>query len=155
MKRLACVLVIVLGVVPLVSAVAETDSRRVTGSGVGVVAPGPAVYGVALNGLQLGTGVFIESDGSATGTFNAVLSGTLLPGQPQEITVDGKVSAGSVGPEGDATFTGTATVDLGDGTPPLPNVPFSVTAKVDGVVLALDSVTLPAAALPAGSVTIE
>jgi hypothetical protein len=39
--------------------------------------------------------------------------------------------------------------------PPLPNVAFSVTAAADGVGLAIDSTTLPAAGLTSGAVTIE
>ena len=76
-------------------------------------------------------------------------------GVPQEITVEGKVSEGSVAADGRATFSGTASLDWGDGAPPLPSVAFTVTAAADGVVLKIDSITLPAATLTAGAVTIE
>ena len=99
-------------------------------------------------------GVFIEADGSASGTFHAVLQGTSL-GSPQELTVEGTVSDGSIGSDGRATFSGTASFDFGDGMPPLPGVPFSVIAGTDGVVLVINSTTLPAAGLTAGAVTIE
>jgi hypothetical protein len=39
--------------------------------------------------------------------------------------------------------------------PPLPSVAFSVIAGADGVVLTIDSITLPAAGLTTGAVTIE
>jgi hypothetical protein len=54
-----------------------------------------------------------------------------------------------------ATFSGTASLDFGDGTPPLPGVAFSVIAGADGLVLAIDSTTLPAAGLAQGAITVE
>jgi len=66
-----------------------------------------------------------------------------------------RVDAGSVSADGRATFSGTASFDFGDGTPPLPAVTFRVTPAPDGVVLAIDSTTLPATALTAGAITIE
>ena len=69
--------------------------------------------------------------------------------------MEGNVSEGSVAADGRATFSGTASLDWGDGAPPLPSVAFSVTAAADGVVLKIDSITLPAATLTAGAVTIE
>lgn len=157
MKRLACVLGIVLGVVILAPApgFADTEVGTVTGAAAGLFAAGAALGGVPLDGLELGTGMFIDPDGSATGAFHAVLLGASLLGQPQQIAVEGKVSVGAVAPDGSASFGGTATVDLGDGTAPLLGVPFSVTATADSLVLALDATTLPAAALMAGTVTIE
>ena len=134
--------------------IADSDERSVTGAGKGVFGDGAALGAVALQGVELGTGVFIEADGSASGTFHAVLQGSSL-GVAREITVEGKVSEGSVGADGRATFSGTASLDLGDGVPPLPGVAFSVTAGADGVVLSIDSTTLPAAGLASGAVTIE
>jgi hypothetical protein len=156
MKRLACVLPILLGVVAITAAPvsADSDERSVTAAANGLFAAGAELGPVALQGLEIGTGVFIEADGSASGTFHAVLRGSAL-GSPREITLEGKVSGGSVAADGRATFSGTASLDLGDGLPPLPNVAFSVTAAADGVVLAIDSTTLPAAGLTTGAVTIE
>ena len=69
--------------------------------------------------------------------------------------VEGKVSTGAVALGGQASFGGTATVDLGDGTAPLLGVPFSVAATVDSLVLVLDAINLPAALLTEGAITIE
>ncbi len=153
MKRLTCVFAIVVGfaAAPLI---ADADSRSVTGAGKGQFADGAALGAVALQAVELGTGVFIESDGSASGTFHAVLQGSSL-GQPQEITVEGRVSQGSVAADGRATFSGTASLDFGNGTPALPGVAFTVTAGGDGLVLAIDSTTLPAAGLTAGAITVD
>jgi len=156
MNRLTCVLPILLGLVAITTApvIADSDERSVTGAATGLFAAGAELGAVALQGIEMGTGVFIEADGSASGTFYAGLQGSSL-GLPREITVEGNVSEGSVAPDGRATFSGTASLDLGDGSPPLPNITFSVTVGADGVVLAIDSTTLPAAGLTAGAVTIE
>ena len=156
MKRLTCISAIVLGLVAITTAgvVGYSDQRSVTAAGTGLFAAGATLGGVALHGVELGTGVFIEADGSASGTFHAVLQGNVL-GISRDLTVEGKVDAGSMEADGRATFSGIASFDFGDGTPPLAAIAFRVTAAPDGVVLAIDSTTLPAAALPAGAVTIE
>jgi hypothetical protein len=154
MKRLTCVFAIVLVAITTAPVIADGDARSVTGAGKGLFGDGAALGAVALQGVELGTGVFIEADGSASGTFHATLQGSLL-GVAREITVEGKVSEGSVGADGRATFSGTASLDLGDGVPALPGVAFRVTAGADGLVLSIDSTTLPAAGLASGAVTIE
>jgi hypothetical protein len=62
---------------------------------------------------------------------------------------------GALAPGGRANFSGVATVDFGDGTPPLPDVSFSVMATSGSLVLSLDSTTLPAAGLTGGGMTID
>jgi hypothetical protein len=99
--------------------------------------------------------MFIAQDGSATGQFQAVLLGSSLLGTPQNITVEGEVSSGSVPAEGSATFSGTATVDMGDGTLPLAGVPFTVTVSAGSLGLILNAVALPTATVTAGSITIK
>ncbi|MBI2357715.1 MAG: hypothetical protein HYV04_02155 [Deltaproteobacteria bacterium] len=134
---------------------AQSEDTGVTGAGAGMFGGGAAFNGIPLNGLELGKGVSVASDGTATGEFHTVLLGTSLLGQPQEIDVDGKVSSGSVGPDGSATFSGSATVDMGDGSAPLPGVPFTVTATTQSLLLTLGTSTLPSATLTAGSIVIE
>lgn len=155
MKRPTCVRAIVLGLALATAPVgADGDERSVTAAATGVFDAGAELGAVALQGIVMGTGVFIEADGSASGTFHAVLQGSAL-GHPREITVEGNVSEGSVATDGHATFSGTASLDLGDGAPPLPSVAFSVTTAADGMVLKIDSTTLPAIGLTAGAVIIE
>jgi len=156
MKRFSCVLSILLGLAAIMTASvnAQGDERSVTGAADGLFAAGAVLGPVALQGIGLGTGVFIEADGSASGTFHAVLQGTSL-GSPREITVEGNVNQGSVAADGRATFSGTASLDLGIGAPPLTGVAFSVTAGADGVVLVIDSTLLPVAGITAGAVTVE
>src|SRR5689334_14443671 len=156
MKRFTCVLSILLGLAAITTASVkgQSDERSVTGAADGLFAAGAALGPVALQGIELGTGVFIEADGSASGTFHAVLQGTSL-GSPREITVEGNVNQGSVAADGRATFSGTASLDLGIGAPPLAGVVFSVTAGADGVVLVIDSTMLPVTGITAGAVAVE
>jgi hypothetical protein len=156
MKRLTCILAIVLGTVGIATplGIPEIEDVTVTGTTDGIFPVGSALGPVMLDSLELGTGVIIDADGSASGVFHAVLLGALL-GQPQQITVEGKVLEGAAAPGGQARFNGDATVDLGDGTPPVIGVPFSVTASTGGLVLSLGTTTLPAATLPERSLTID
>ncbi len=159
MKKSICVTLIVLGMVAFAFApaptTAATEGGTVTGTAQGAFPAGTALGPVALDGLQLGTGVIVDPNNSAVGCFHVVLTGGSLLGQPQEITVEGKVSQGSVSENGTADFSGIATLDFGDGTPLRSGVPFSVTATASSLVLAVESTTLPAASLTGGGVTIE
>jgi hypothetical protein len=135
--------------------VAAQDAAGVSGAAEATFPDGATFNGIPLRGLTLGQGMFIAPDGSATGQFQAVLLGSSLLGTPQNITVEGEVSGGSVAADGSATFSGTATVDMGDGTPVLPGVPFTVTVSAGSLALILSAVALPTATLSAGSITVK
>src|SRR3989442_6049557 len=124
MTRLGFVLSVMLGLasVPTPAPVAAEDVAGVTGAGEAIFSGGATFNGVPLSGLTVGQGVSIAQDGSATGQFHAVLLGTSLLGAPQHVTVEGEVRNGSVAGDGSATLGGTATVDMCDGTLPLPGV---------------------------------
>jgi len=158
MMRLGFVLAVVLGLANAsvsAPAMAQDDAARVTGAGEAMFPAGATFNGIALSGLTLGQGVFIAQDGSAAGQFQAVLLGTSLLGAPQDVVVEGQVGSGSVAGDGSTTFSGTATVNMGDGTLPLPGVPFTVTASPGSLALILDATVLPTASVSAGSITIE
>jgi len=127
----------------------------VTGGGGGIFPTGASFNGVSVNGLQFGKGAGIPGDSSAIGDFQAVLLGTSLLGRPQNINVVGRASSGSLNADGSAVFAGLCTVDMGDGTPPLIGLPFSVTATTESLRLILGTTPLPAATLTAGSITIQ
>src|SRR5437773_7464812 len=131
MTRLGFLSAAMLGLAGLLAPapVAAQDAAGVTGAAEATLPDGATFNGIPLRGLTLGQGLFIAQDGSATGQVQAVLLGTSLLGAAQNITVEGEVSGGSVGADGSATFSGTATVDMGDGTLPLSGVPFTVTAS--------------------------
>jgi hypothetical protein len=157
MNRLGFALMTVLALATLTAPapVAAQDAAGVTGAAEATFPDGATFNGVPLRGLTLGQGMFIAPDGSATGQFQAVLLGTSLLGLPQNITVEGEVASGSVGADGSATFSGTATVDMGDGSPALPGVPFTVTVSGGSLGLILNAVALPTATVTAGSITIK
>ncbi|HMH83796.1 MAG TPA: hypothetical protein VK531_13085 [Gemmatimonadales bacterium] len=147
---------VILGLAGLMTpAPVAAQDAGVTGAAEAAFPNGTAFNGVPLKGLTLGQGMFIAQDGSAAGQFQAVLLGTSLLGTPQNVTVEGEVRGGSVGADGSATFSGTATVDRGDGTLPLAGVPFAVTVSAGSLGLILNAVALPTATVTAGSITIK
>ena len=156
MNRLGFASMAILGLANLMApAPVAAQDVGVTGAAQATLPDGASFNGLRLTGLTLGQGMFIAQDGSATGQFQAVLLGTSLLGAAQNITVEGEVSGGSVGADGSATFSGTATVDMGDGTLPLPGVPFTVTASAGSLGLILNAVALPTATVTAGSITVK
>jgi hypothetical protein len=150
---LAAMLVVAMALWPA-PATAQGETA-VTGAGEGIFPSGAELYGVRLQTLEFGQGVVILQNGSATGDFQSLLLGTSLLGQPQNLNLEGKVRSGSVKADGSVIFGGTATVDLGTGTAPLRGIPFSVTATTQGLGLRINTTTLPAGTLTAGSITIE
>jgi hypothetical protein len=158
MTRLRIVLTVVLGLASVMRPTpvsADGDAASVTGAGEAIFSSGATFAGLTLNGLQLGQGLFIAQDGSAVGQFHAVLHGTSLLGQEQDVLVEAKTTAGSATGNGSVTFSGTATVDMGDGTPPLTDIPFAATVSTNSLALVLNATSLPTATLTAGSITIE
>ena len=127
-------------------------SPAVTGAGEAVLPGSTSFSGVSINSELFGAGVFIPGDGTAVGEFQATLLGINVLGQTQTIVVEGEAASGSIG-AGNGTFSGAATVNMGDGTPPLINVPITVTATPTSLLLILSNVNLPAT-LTAGNITI-
>ena len=158
MKHWICTILIVFGVVGLAfdptRVVAGTGGGTLTGAANGPFASGATLGTVALESVDVGTGVFVEPDGTASGVFHAVLTGRALDSSRQ-ITIEGKPIDGTIGADGGVTLNGVATVDLGDGTPTISGVPFSINLAGGSLVLTVNSTTLPAAALTGGSVTVE
>src|SRR5437762_6675284 len=106
MKRLIGVTLLVLlfavvGLTPKGS-LAGNGSGSVTGAAHGLFTDGAALGTVALESLDIGTGVFVEPDGSADGVFQAVLSGPQVLGQARQITIEGRVNDGTMSPDGRA-----------------------------------------------------
>jgi hypothetical protein len=136
------------------------SGTSVTGAGGGLYPSGTSFSGVSLSGLKFGTGVTIATNGSAEGQFQATLLGTSVLGQPQNIQIEGKATAGSSAAAGTATFSGACTLDLGDGTLPSQNVPFivAITTNADDqgtLALTIGLTSLPAATVNEGSMKIE
>ena len=128
------------------------DGGMIAGAGAGAFPGGAMFAGFPLSGLEFGQGVLTASDGSAVGSFQAVLRGTSPLGGAQIVSVDGTVTTGGVA--GVATFGGVATVTLGGGAPAR-GVPFQVAVTAEGVQLTLDGTLLPAVAVAPGAIAIE
>jgi len=157
MKRLICLIFTMAGIAavvfaPATSTAASTEGT-VTGIGSGSFPGRTSFAGVDLSGFEVATGVITESDGTASGAFHAVLAGRTLLGTAQNIAVEGKVLQGTAGP-GTSSFSGLATVDLGNGLPASPGVPFNVETQGGSIVLTIQSTALPSAAFSEGGVTL-
>ena len=131
-------------------------SSQASGSGVGTFTPSTSYNGVALSGLDFGMGIEIPGDTSATGNFHATLQGT----GGQAIGVDGHASGGSIAGDGSATFSGTCTVDMGDGSTPSTGVTFTVTAAPNAsgggtLTLTLGSTRLTPASIQDGTLSVS
>jgi hypothetical protein len=127
--------------------------------GEGVYPDGTTFGGVPISGLQLGYGVEITGT-SALGQFSTVLQGIAVGGVQRNIIIEGDAASGSLTAANVATFSGTGTVDMGDGTPPTPGVPFTATittnASDQGTIgLVIGNTTLPNAVVTAGSMSIK
>ena len=142
-----------------VGALSVTGLSTVT-VGAGGIFPSNTIFaGVPLNGLQSGYGVEIDSSGAALGQFSTVLLGVTL-GSERTIIITGQASAGARSATNVATFSGTCSVNMGDGTPPLLSVPFTAAISTDAndqgtIGLVIGATTLPDALVTAGSMTIE
>ncbi|HMC83303.1 MAG TPA: post-COAP-1 domain-containing protein, partial [Candidatus Polarisedimenticolia bacterium] len=136
------------------------SEMAVTGAGEGVFPAGALYEGVFLDSATLGLGATIASAETAEGQFQTTLTGVSALGLKRLIQMEGIAISGSSGPADTATFSGTCSVDIGDGTPPLLDVPFTVVVvtNTDGkgsLTLTLGTIDLPAAAINEGSVKIK
>jgi len=125
-----------------------------TGAATGVFPAGAQLSGVTLSGSTMGMGVEIHADGTALGQFETELVGTDILGAARTISVEGDVAAGSLNSDGSVTFSGTSTVDLGNGQVQT-GVPFTVTATTAGLQLIVGATTLPSQTLGAGTISIQ
>lgn len=149
------VLAVVIGTLSLMPAPlsAQADGRSVAGAAAGSLPPGATLGAIPVSSVELGTGVLIEPDGSAAGSFHAVLYGSVF-GQPRDLVLEGRITQGTASPDGSATFSGTGTLDVGDGLPPVTLAYLQVAVGATSLVLSIDAATLPVQ-LTAGAVSIE
>jgi hypothetical protein len=163
MKRIA----IVAGSLALAMAVGTSgqasaaEPTYVSAGAGGVYPAGTSFSGVDVQGLQLAVGSEVGSDGSGLGNFTAVLLGVSVTGEVRPISVQGQVTAGVRNAVNVAVLTGTASLDLADGLPPAPDIPFTATLVGDPatrqgtVALVIGSAQLPTLTLNEGSLSIQ
>ena len=145
---------VVIALVMVPSMMAQTVTL-VTGAGSAVLPSGASYSGVPLSGLSFGIGVRLAGDGTARGVFSGTLAGS-----SQQIVIDGKAAKGTLTSAGNATFSGTCTVDLGNGTPLITGIPFTATVVQSGtgagtLALTLGTTALPNVAPKTGSLTVQ
>jgi len=126
----------------------------VTGAGTATFGPGAVLSSVSLSTMRFGIGVNLPGDGTASGDFQATLSAA-----SRKIVVEGKASSGSTGLTA-TTFSGTCSIDLGDGSAITTGVPFTVsvatpTGGTPTLGLVIGTTTLPSAAVSAGAVRVK
>jgi hypothetical protein len=130
----------------------------VTGGGGGSFPPNTIFNGIPITGLEFGFGLEFSSVGDKVGEVSVVLLG--IGPQPREITIEGNVSGGSRVAANVATFSGIATLDMGNDLPPVPGVPFTVTVTTDAndqgsLGLVIGPTSLPSAVVNEGTMTIS
>ena len=153
MKKLMFVTVFTALVLASAGVLAQSSERSIAGAASGSLPAGTLLSGIPVSSVDVGTGVLIEADGSASGWFHAVLRGE-VSGQSRHLTIETKVTQGTVAEDGAVTFSGSGTVDLGDGTPPIRVGYLNVAAGSAGLVLSIDAATLPVE-LNSGTVAVE
>jgi hypothetical protein len=158
-RRTILPIVIAAALLVLPGAVFGGQETTVTAGVEGIFPPGTSFGGLPIDALQAGFGLEIE-DGSALGEFCVVLVGLSLTGIEQTITIEGKATAGAQTAPNMATFSGTCTVDLGNGTLPSVDVPFTASmatnAESQGSIgLVIGATTLPEATISGGAMTIR
>ena len=148
-------LMILLTVTILPAVVFGQDTPGMTGAGAAALPAGTLFTGIPVSVMQFGMGTFINGDGSASGQVTVTLVGTTLLGLPTEIALEGEVTSGTINPDGSATVSGTGSLDLGNGLPPITDVPFVITATTSTVGAVINGLPLPSVPLNAGIVIIE
>jgi len=159
-RRTICLAAMVALALGMASAPALAQGIRVCGAGAGVYPPNALFGGVRVSGFQFDFGVRIPGNGTALGQFQLTLTGTSALGLKQNIEVEGQAATGSATAGLSSTFSGSVAIDLGNGTPPLTGVPFTLTivanpAGQGSATLVLGATTLPVATVNEGLITIK
>jgi hypothetical protein len=154
MKKFAIFLILILAL----GGSAYAADTSVTSAATGTYPAGTTYNGVPLSGLEIGTGSVIFADGSGgDGVLGLRLLSATTP--QQIINVDVQVTGGSRTAASAATVSGTCTIDMGNGLPPVTGIPFTATIAADSnnlgaVTLTLGGTQLPAATIGDGSLTV-
>ena len=136
-------------------AAAVASENSITAGGAGVFPGGASFNTVQLAGGTFGIGAKTYNDGSAVGDVETQFNGSSLIGLEQDITVTGWVTAGTLNPDSSVTLNGTATPDMGDGTPPSTGVPLVVVVSASGVQVTVGGSALPTLPKSDGFINIE
>jgi hypothetical protein len=134
------------------AAVVQTEA---SGAGAGIF-PGGANYAtVELAGGSFGLSALLYNTGAAKGDVYAQLNGSSLIGLDQSITVIAQLTTGTLNPDGSVTLNGTASIDMGDGTPESTGIAFVAVASATGIQMTLGASALPTLPKSDGWIIIE
>jgi hypothetical protein len=122
-----------------------------TASGSGAYTSTPNINGVELAGGTFGIGMRTAGPGDIEAQFNGVQP---LIGLFQQVTLNGWINSATVN-GGTMSFSGTASLDMGDGAPPLTGLALSGSATATGVTLTLGSWPLGTLPMSDGYIKIE
>jgi hypothetical protein len=92
MKQITCTILIVLALCVLLVPSAKTTTvgeRNVVGAARATFGQTAMLGTCIVKNVELGTGVFIEPDGSASGVYSAVVNGKSLLGLQQQVKIEG------------------------------------------------------------------
>jgi hypothetical protein len=136
-------------------ALADTS---VTAGAAGIYPSDTSFNGVPISGVEFGFGVIVGTP--TIGQFCVVLVGIEAGGIQQRIKIQGEASGGQQTSANAAVFSGSSSIDMGDGTAPISGVPFTATVTTDGndqgtLGLVIGDSTLPNASVSQGSMTIK
>jgi len=151
----ALVVVSVAVALPRQQAAAVGGPDVVTAGGAGIFPAGASFSGIELAGGTFGIGIQTDGAGTAKGDLEAQLNGTSLIGLSQWITVTGWITSGAQNPDGSMSFSGTCTLDMGDGTPPTGGLALVANLSATGLTLTVGSTVLPTLPKSDGWVFIE
>ena len=159
MRRLGKLSAALLTAALLAPVASAEDEISVTAAGAGTFPQGALLLGLPLQSLSLGIGLGLTTNW-ALGQFQVTLTGTMPVTGERSIVVDGRANAGAPSAPGTAAFSGTATVDPGNGTPLLVGVPFAalLVPNPDGtgaLTISIAGTNLPAATINEGNVTVR
>jgi hypothetical protein len=124
-----------------------------TASAAGVFSTTPTFNGVELAGGIYGLGIK-NGDGATYGDLHAEFTGISLIGLYQIISVQGWITSSTV-VGGTINFTGTATLDMGDGPPPVGGLSLTGTLTATGITLTVNGMTIPTLPMTDGFAAIE
>jgi hypothetical protein len=140
-------------------AVLAQQSTSLVGAGGGTFPADTTYNGVLVTGMGFGMGVDLPAGAPVVGNFEFTLLG-VSGGDPRLIVIEGKATDGSGTVGGGVTVFGTATVDMGDGTPPATGLAFMMAVDTAGsgqttAQMVIDGTSLPPATVDAGAFSVE
>jgi hypothetical protein len=145
------------GALALASGMARAQDPDVLSSvGSALFEGAPTYRGVRLSSMRYAVAALISPD-APDGQVVVTLIGRAAGNLPRVMTLTGTVESSQFLPSGTVRLTGTATVDPGDGSPPLAGIPYELRTTPDTngqgtVVLTVENVPLTAAVTILGGV---